>query len=158
MDTHNNMVTIKDIMTADVVSVKPEASLVEVAKLLTERRFNGVPVIDNAGLLVGIITEYNLISNQSGIHLPTLQAVLGQLPVFHKDKSEFSEEIASVSKLTARDVMNNDPLTLPITATYNEVVKAFQDHHAINPIPVIDSARRLVGVVSRFDVLKPIGK
>jgi CBS domain-containing protein len=149
-------ITIKDIMTKDVVSVTLETSLIEVAKLLTEKKFNGVPVIDATGILVGIITEYNLISNQSGIHLPTLQAVLGNLSVFGKDKKEFSDEVAAVSKLTAKDVMNNDPLTLPNTATYEEVVKTFQDHHGVNPIPVVDSTRKLVGVVSRFDVLKPI--
>lgn len=150
------MVTIKDIMTKDVVSVAPETSLIDVAKLLTEKKFNGLPVIDGAGILVGILTEYNLISNQSGIHLPTLQAVLGNLSVFGKDKKEFSDEVAEVAKLTAKDVMNSDPLTLPNTATYEEVVKTFQDHHSVNPIPVIDSTRKLVGVVSRYDVLKSL--
>jgi len=150
------MITIKDIMTKDTVTVSPATSLVEVAKLLTEKKFNGVPVVDENQILVGIVTEYNLISNQSGIHLPTLQAVLGNLPVFGKDKADFTEEIAAVTKLTARDVMNNDPLTLTSTATYEEVVKTFQDHHGVNPIPVIDSTRKVIGVVSRYDVLKPL--
>jgi CBS domain-containing protein len=148
--------TIKDIMTKDPVTVKAATPLVDVAKILTEHKFNGLPVIDDNGILAGIVTEYSLISSQSGIHLPTLQAVLGNLPVFSKDKSEFTEEIAAVTKLTARDVMNNDPLTLSSTATYEEVVRAFQDHHGVNPIPVIDPQRKLVGVVSRYDVLKPL--
>ena len=63
-----------------------------------------------------------------------------------------------MTKLTARDVMNSDPLTLPGTATYDEVVRAFQDHHGVNPIPVIDSTRKLLGVVSRYDVLKPLAQ
>lgn len=148
--------TIKDIMTTEMVTVTPETSLVEAAKLLTDNKFNGLPVIDGAGIVVGIVTEYNLISSESGIHLPTLQSVLGNLSVFGKDKKEFSEDIAAVSKLTAKDVMNNDPLTLPNTATYDEVVKTFQDHHGVNPIPVIDSMRKLVGVVSRYDLLKSL--
>jgi CBS-domain-containing membrane protein len=151
-------VTVKDIMTADAVSVKPETPLVDVATLLTQRQFNGVPVVDEHGQLIGIITEYNLISGASGVHLPTLQKVLSQIPVFSKDKKEFSKDVEDVMKLTARDVMNNDPFTLPNTATYDETVKAFQSHHAINPIPVVDSQRRLVGVVSRFDVLKPLAQ
>ena len=150
------MITIKDIMTSQVISIKPETTLVDLAKIITEHRFNGLPVTDADGILVGIVTEYGLISNQSGIHLPTLQTVLANLPVFSKDKSEFAEEVAAVTKLTAKDVMNADPLTLPITATYDEVVRTFQDPHGVNPIPVIDSTRKLVGVVSRYDVLKPL--
>ena len=150
------MITIKDIMTKDPITTTAAAALVDVAKILTDHKFNGLPVVDDSGILIGIVTEYSLISNQSGIHLPTLQAVLGNLPVFSKDKGEFNEEIAAVTKLTAKDVMNNDPLTLPVTATYDEVVRAFQDHHGVNPIPVIDSTRKLVGVVSRYDVLKPL--
>lgn len=152
------MITVKDIMTKDPITTTATAALVDVAKVLTDHKFNGLPVVDESGVLIGIVTEYSLISNQSGIHLPTLQAVLGNLPVFSKDKSEFNEEIAAVTKLTAKDVMNNDPLTLPVTATYDEVVRAFQDHHGVNPIPVIDSTRKLVGVVSRYDVLKPLAK
>jgi CBS domain-containing protein len=153
-----NALTIKDIMTKEVITVRAETPLVEVAKIMTEHRFNGLPVTDAEGILTGIITEYSLISSQSGIHLPTLQTVLAQLPVFSKDKSDFNDEVAAVSKLTARDVMNADPLTLPMTATYDEVVRAFQDHHGVNPIPVVDSMRKLVGVVSRYDVLKPLAK
>jgi CBS domain-containing protein len=151
-------ITIKDIMTANPITVTAEASLIEVAKTMTDHKFNGLPVVDAAGILVGIVTEYSLISSQSGIHLPTLQTVLAQLPVFSKDKGEFSDEVAAVTKLTAKDVMNSDPLTLPVSATYEETVRAFQDHHGVNPIPVIDSTRKLVGVVSRYDVLKPLAK
>lgn len=147
---------VTDIMTASVISVQPETTLVEAARLMTEHKFNGLPVTDTNGVLLGIITEYGLISNQSGIHLPTLQTVLSKLPVFSKDRSEFAQQVEAVTKLTARDVMNADPLTLPNTASYEETVKAFQDHHGVNPIPVIDSTRKLVGVVSRYDILKPL--
>ncbi len=145
-------------MTEKPMTVRPETALVDVAKLLTDNKFNGVPVVDAENTLVGIITEYNLISGQMGIHLPTLQKVLGDLPVFSKDQKDFSDDVASVTKLTAKDIMNVDPFSLASTSSYEEVVKAFQSHHAINPIPVIDPQRKLVGVVSRYDVLKPLFK
>lgn len=148
--------SVRDIMTTDIASVTPETNLLDLAKILTEHKYNGVPVVDSNQTLVGIVTEYNLISNQSGVHLPTLQMLLSKLPVLSKDKSEFSEEVSTVTKLIVRDVMNTDPLTLPSTATYDDVVRAFQDHHGVNPIPVIDPQRKLVGVVSRYDVLKPL--
>lgn len=148
--------SVKDIMTTDVVSASAQTSLIDVAKILTKGAFNGVPIVTEDKTLIGIITEHDLISGQSGIHLPTLQALLGSLPVFGKDKKSFNDEMRAVTKMTAQDVMNKDPLTLPTTATYDEAVKAFQTHHAVNPIPVVDSTRKLIGIVSRFDLLKPL--
>ena len=60
-----------------------------------------------------------------------------------------------ISRLKVRDVMNTDPLTLSLDAPFPEAVKTFRDHHRVNPIPVIDAEKRVVGVLSRFDVLKP---
>jgi len=143
-------------MTKTPVTVTPETPLAEVARIMNEKKFNGLPVIDADGVIVGIVTEYDLIGGTSGIHLPTLQAVLSKLPVLHKDRSEFQEDIQAVAQLTARDVMNKEPLTLPHTATFEEVLTTFREHHRVNPIPVIDEQRHVVGVVSRYDVLKPL--
>lgn len=155
MDIIKPAVTVSSFMTKNIVTVRPETPLAELSKIMNEHHFNGLPVVDSRNVLVGIVTEYDLIGGTSGIHLPTLQAVLSQLPVLHKDKSEFQEDIQAVSKLTANDVMNKEPLTLLETATFDEVLTAFREHHRVNPIPIINSEKQVVGVVSRFDILKP---
>ncbi|OHA43198.1 MAG: hypothetical protein A3G03_02165, partial [Candidatus Taylorbacteria bacterium RIFCSPLOWO2_12_FULL_44_15c] len=116
----------------------------------------GVPVVDEENKLVGILTEYDLIEKSSSIHLPTFQKILENLKVLKQDSSEFQKEVREVSALKVRDVMNNDPLTLEPEASFDEMVKAFREHHRVNPIPVIDKNKKVVGVVSRFDVLKPL--
>ena len=78
-------VSVKDIMSTDVVSVNPETSLVEAGKLLSEHNFDGLPVVDKNNNLLGIITEYDLVSKSASIHLPTFQFVLQSIPVFGKD-------------------------------------------------------------------------
>lgn len=149
-------VCVKDFMTRDVVSVAPDTPLAEVAKILAERNFDGVPVVNGTKRLVGIITEYDLISKGSAVHLPTFQVILQNLAVFQKDQSEFKKEVGEISSLKARDVMNTDPLTFHGDTTFEEAVIAFRDHHRVNPVPVIDQDHKVVGVVSRFDVLKPL--
>ncbi|MDO8600090.1 MAG: CBS domain-containing protein [bacterium] len=151
-----SLVNVQDIMTKEVISVHPDMPLLEAAKILSERNFDGVPVVDTDNKLVGILTEYDLISKESMIHLPTFQKILQNIKVFKKDQSEFQKEIQEISLLVVRDVMNTDPLTLGEQATFMEVLDAFRNHHRVNPIPVIDSDRRVVGVVSRFDILKPL--
>lgn len=148
--------TIKDIMVREVITVSSETSLLEAAKILGDHNFDGLPVVDEHRKLLGILTEYDLISKSSAVHLPTFQIILQNLQVLHNDKSQFQKEIEEVSSLKVKDVMNSDPLTLPGTATYEEAVAAFRDHHRVNPIPVIDADKTVIGVVSRFDVLKPL--
>lgn len=152
----NQNITVRDIMVRDVVSVNPDTSLVEAVQVIIKHNFDGVPVVDTDNKLAGIITEYDFISKSSAIHLPTFQIILQNLQVLHGDRSQFKKEIEEVSSLKVKDIMNNDPLTLSENATYEEVVAAFREHHRVNPIPVIDAERHVIGVVSRFDVLKPL--
>lgn len=150
------MIPIKSIMTREVVSVKPETSLLEAAELLAKHGFDGVPVVDSESKLVGIMTEYDLISKDSAIHLPTFQKIIQNMRVYSKDKSHFKKDFKEIAALKVKDVMNNDPLTLQEDATYEDAVAAFRDHHRVNPIPVISNERKVVGVVSRYDILKPL--
>ena len=152
MDIHS---TINSIMSRDVVSVKPDTPLQEAAEVLARHGFDGMPVVDEENKLVGILTEYDLISKGTATHLPTLQKVIQNLGIYHKDKTRFKKDFAELSALQVKDVMNKEPLTLNEDASYEEAVAAFRDHHRVNPIPIIDKDRKVVGVISRFDVLKP---
>lgn len=142
----------KDIMTREVVSVHSETPLLDVAKVLAEHNFDGVPVVDNDNKLIGIVTEYDLINKTSAVHLPTLQVILKNLPQFKREEAHFQEEILN---LKVNDIMNKDPLTLPPDTLYDEVIKLFREHHRVNPIPVVDADHKVLGVISRFDVLRP---
>ena len=148
--------TAQDIMVRDVVSVFPDTPLTDAARTLTEHHFDGVPVVDKEHTLVGILTEYDLVSKASAIHLPTFQKILQELPLHKGDSVEFQKDFQELLSLTVGGVMNQDPLTLLPEATFEQVVAAFRDHHRVNPIPVIDKDHKVVGVISRFDVFKPL--
>lgn len=148
--------TAKDIMNRKVVSVSTGTSLSEAARLLEAHKFDGMPVVDDDNRLIGIVTEYDLISKGSAVHIPTMQFILQNLHAFPKDEDEFREDVAAVSSLKVGDVMNDDPLTLSGDATFVEVVAAFRDHHRVNPIPIVDKSRRVIGIISRFDLIHPL--
>ena len=150
--TETSKVFARDIMTKEVISVHSDTSLLDVAKALAEHNFDGVPVVDSENKLIGIVTEYDLINKTSAVHLPTLQVVLKNLPQFKKEEAHFQEEILS---LKAGDIMNKDPLTIEPDISYDEIIKLFREHHRVNPIPVIDKDHKVIGVISRFDVLRP---
>lgn len=149
------MVGVKDIMTREIFAVHPDTPLAEAAEVLARHNFDGVPVTDGEQNLVGILTEYDLVSKETSMHLPTFQMIIQQVPLAGSEGG-LPEEVRDLMRLKVADVMNRDPLTLSESATYEETVAAFRDHHRVNPIPVINDQRKVIGVVSRFDVLKPL--
>lgn len=150
--------TVTDIMTKSVISVHPEDSLVSAAKVIMEHDLDGVPVVDNNGLLKGIVTQYDLISRASALHLPTMQFLLQNMAVYQKDKKDFQHDVDEVTSLKVEGLMNTDPLVFQEHTSYEDAVLAFKNHHRVNPVPVIDEQRHVVGVVSRFDILRPLGE
>lgn len=145
--------TVSDIMVKDVVAVHPDTPLLEANAIIQKHQFNGVPVVDEAHKLLGILTDYDLISSDAALHLPTVQKLIGNLPVQREDRSAFINATATLRNLTVKEVMNTDPLTLPDGASIEEVITVFRTHHRVNPVPVIDKDHKVVGVVSRYDLL-----
>ncbi|OGZ46018.1 MAG: hypothetical protein A3J54_02205 [Candidatus Ryanbacteria bacterium RIFCSPHIGHO2_02_FULL_45_13b] len=143
-------------MTKEVVSVSPDTPLIESARILAEHSFDGMPVVGKDNKLVGILTEYDLISKGTAVHLPTLQTVLQDVKVYNKDKSTFKETFEEIASLRVSDVMNPEPLTLDEDVTFEEAIIAFRDHHRVNPIPVVNKKKEVVGVVSRYDIVKSL--
>ena len=151
-----DILTVQEVMSTNVISATADMPLADAARIIAEHNFDGMPVVDKENKLVGILTEYDLISKGSAIHLPTFQLILKNLNIFKNDRSRFEKEVREVETLKVKDVMNQDPLTLPENATYEDTVAAFRDHHRVNPIPVVDRDHKVIGVVSRFDILKPL--
>ena len=139
-------------MNTEVISVFPETSLAEATRLLLVHGLTGMPVVDRDNSVLGILTEYDLINKDSAIHLPTLQKVLKGFAAH--DHLETQPDVQKVLSLMVKDVMNSDPLLFQGEATIEEVIATFRAHHRVNPVPVVDKNKKVIGIVSRADVLK----
>jgi len=144
-------------MTRKVISVRQDASFREAAQMLYDWGFEGLPVLDKNKKLVGIFTQYDLLSSDRAMHIPTLQRLFETMSVDREDKKHFEEAIRPLENLSVSDAMNDDPLTLSPEATLDEIIRLFREHHRVNPVPVIDKDRRVLGVVSRYDIVKLFG-
>lgn len=145
---------LKDIMTKNVVTLGPEVSLIEGAETIFKHDFDGLPIVDADNRVVGILTQYDMVAKGSAIHLPTFQKIITEMQVYKKDKASMAKDFQEVLSLKIKDVMNNNPLTLNQDTDIDEVIRTFSEHHKVNPIPVIDDNGRLVGVMSRFDIMR----
>lgn len=146
----------RDLMTKKVVTVDPEISLIEAVNILLKHGFNGLPVTVG-GFLVGIITEYDMILKGSSIHLPTFMKLFSELDVYKKDSSLIKDDLKKIFKIKVKDVMNLEPLALKDDSSIFAVVDVFTKHPRVNPIPIVDIQNRVVGIISRSDMLRFLG-
>ncbi|MFP4475948.1 MAG: CBS domain-containing protein [Desulfatibacillaceae bacterium] len=145
------MQTAKDIMTREVVSVGPETEVAEAARLLLERHINGVPVVDEAGQLVGILCQSDLISQQKRLSLPSLFTTLdGFIPLTSLKKVE--REIEKMAAATVGDLMTKKVRSVEPDTGVDEIATLMVNKN-YHTIPVVDGGK-LVGVVAKEDILK----
>lgn len=144
--------TVQEIMTKKVISVSPDTSVSAVAELLFDGNLTGVPVVDSENYVIGIVTEYDLVSKHEHFHIPTYTKIIGQLQTSKKD-SHTQAHLANVQSLTVGDIMTHDVVTLREFDDVSKAASIFSTQR-INPLPVLDGNRKLIGIVSRADLVK----
>ena len=147
---------VREIMDSEPVTVGPDASVEEVVRTLDEHELPGVPVVDGSGKLVGIITENDLIlrDEQADLHLPHHLDIMGGV-IYLESMKHFEERIKKAFASKGEDMMTADPITVTPDAPVEESAKLIAKHKH-NRLPVVDDDGRLVGVVTRLDVLDAI--
>ena len=144
---------VKDLMTTKVVTVKPDTLVSEVAELLHSHHFTGVPVVNDEGRVLGTISERDFITADSHLYLPTYIHMLSNMDYVQGAGSKLPHVVEQIVNSKAQDIMNqNIPFARPET-TIEEVSRMFAEDR-VNPVPVTDSTNKLVGVISRSDLIK----
>ena len=124
---------VKDVMTTDVVAVGPEASYRQLAGLLRAHRVSGFPVVDDHGALVGVVSEADLLAEETGEGRPRRRHT-------------------TTAELTAGDLMTRPAVTTSPDELVSDVAR-LMSRHRLGRLPVVDAHGRLVGIVSRSDAL-----
>ncbi len=154
-----NRLKAKDIMTAGwIATLDPEDSLIHAAKLFGQYNYDGFPVIEKDKKLVGIVTAYDMVSDRVYVHLSGIEEILQKIENKEADLSDLNKHFNKIDSVKVKELMNTDPLTVTPDMEMNELAKEFIKHHRVNPIPVIDGDKKLVGVVSRYDLIRFLDK
>jgi len=144
------MLTARDIMTTKVVSVSPETSLKDLAELFVSSRYSNIPVLE-AGRLVGMVSETDLIEQQKPLHIPTVMAIFDG--VFYLDSEKrFQQQVDRVTAQTVGEICQKEPVSCGPATSLSEIAKLMSKHKA-HLIPVLEKGR-LLGVVARLDLIK----
>ncbi|MBC8457183.1 MAG: CBS domain-containing protein [Deltaproteobacteria bacterium] len=147
------MFNASDIMTTEVITVKKNTSLKVLAKILYKKNINGVPVVDDDGLLIGIICESDLIRKDKKLHIPTVVAIFDAVFYLERPK-KFVEEIQRINATTVEDLYTKEIITVDEKTPIDEIA-TLMTKKKIYTIPVVDGDR-LVGIIGKADLIRTI--
>jgi CBS domain-containing protein len=140
----------KDFMTKNVVSCKQTQTVEEAAALMSEKGFSVVPVVDDAGLLVGILTESDFISKE--VNVPHAMASVKQLLGVTHYEGNIEAIYASAKKRKLEEVMTKNPKVISPDSTLDSVVGFMEDEN-LKRLIVVEN-QKVVGIVTRKDLLR----
>ena len=139
---------VEDVMTTEVWTVRSEASLKEAAEILTQRRISGLPVVDGENHVVGVLSEGDILFKETG--RPGKESFFDRwlaLP-----SASLNEKLAA---RTVGEAMTAPAVTIGSTRSLAEAANSMIDE-GVNRLPVVDEERRLIGIVTRADLVRAI--
>ena len=147
------MLKARDIMTKEVITVFPDMEITKAAKILLERRINGLPVVDAFGRLVGILCQSDLVVQQKRFPIPSVFTLLESFIPLTSMK-RIDKEVEKIAALTVKQAMTTDPVTVGPNTDIEEVARLMVDKK-YHTLPVVDGDK-VVGIVGKEDVLKTL--
>jgi CBS domain-containing protein len=138
---------VTEVMSRPAITIGPDAPLADVARLLTDRAISGVPVVDDAGRCLGVLSETDLLVKQMSRPLSRrmpIEWIIGE----HHD----ADELRRRSATTAREAMSQPPITIGADRPVREAASIMVDRD-INRLPVVEDGR-VIGIVTRADLVR----
>jgi len=145
------MLTVKDIMTKDVVTVTKETTVMELAAIFARLHISSLPVLDEQGELIGIVTETDLVEQDKSLHIPTVISIFDWVIYLESDK-KFEKELKKMTGRTVGDIYSSDVVTVSPDSAIVEVADLLSSRK-ITALPVLE-AKKLVGIISRIDLIR----
>ncbi len=139
---------VQDVMTSRVVAVRMDAPFKDIATLLTRYRISALPVLDDDGKVIGVVSEADLLCKEA------LIAAMGGLP---GRPGPYHDDFARAAAVTAAELMTTPPVTIspgePVTGAARLMYNA-----GVKRLPVVSENGHLAGIISRADVLSVYGR
>lgn len=149
------MLTAKDIMTTNVITVTEDLAVERLAALLWKNNISGVPVVDSEDHVIAVVTESDLIDQTKKIHIPTMISFLDSVIMLESAK-KLEEQIGKITGTTVADICSRKVITLSEDTPLDEIASIMAGKK-IHTLPVL-SGKDLVGIVGKNDIIKTLAK
>jgi len=145
-------VLARDLMNRNVVVVTRDTTVKEVARLLLEHKISGLPVVDEENYVVGIVSEGDLIFQDKKLHIPAFLEILGGV-IYLENPNRLGQDLMKMTAARVGELMTTKVHTVK-EDTSVEGIATIMVEKKVNRIPVVDRAGKLVGIISRQDLVK----
>lgn len=143
---------VKDIMTKNVITVKKDASIREIAQTIVDHDISGLPVVDEEGKVCGIVSEGDLVRKEFAPELPDELCILGAV-IYYSGLREYQEAFRKIAAISAEQLMTKKVVAVHEDDDVSKVAQIMYDKH-VKRVPVLDGEKHLLGIVSRRDIVK----
>ena len=145
------MKTASDIMTQDVVTVNKNQPIGDLSKIFIENNFNGVPVLDNTGKVVGVVTQGDLIEQNKNLHIPTIIALFDAV-LFLESEKKFEDDLKKLTGSKIEDIYHKNLITVSPDTDLNEIITLMAEKD-IHTLPVLDGDK-LIGIIGKRNIIR----
>ncbi|MGK7873318.1 MAG: CBS domain-containing protein [Xenococcaceae cyanobacterium] len=145
--------TVADVMTPDPIAVEPKTPLQEAIKILAEKHISGLPVVDEAGKLVGVISETDLMWQETGVDPPPYIMFLDSV-IYLQNPARYEKEIHKALGQTVGEVMSDKPISITPNQSLREAAHLMHEKN-IRRLPVVDEQEgKVIGIITRGDIIR----
>jgi len=142
----------KDIMNKEVITIQKHASIEKLSSLLLKHEISGVPVVDDQGNMIGVVTEGDIIVKDSDLQFPTYFKLLDSI-IYLESLSKFKRNLKKHMGTQVEDIMSKNVVTVDQETPVNKIANIMTSKN-INRVPVVDQDKNLVGIITRADLIK----
>ena len=144
--------TVAQGMTPNPITVTPQTPLEEAIKILAEKKISGLPVQDETGKLVGVISETDLMWQETGVEPPPYIMILDSL-IYLQNPARYNKEIHKALGQTVGEVMSDQPITIQLDRSLKQAAQTMHEKQ-IRRLPVVDNEGKLVGILTQGDIIR----
>jgi hypothetical protein len=142
-------VKVAEVMRREVATVHPDRPVTQVVELLLQKDFTAVPVVDNEGKVVGMVSDSDLLT-RGGMNVTISLKKATDLDFVREIHESLENPARKVSEVMTREVVTVDPETI-----LGRAARVMVEKH-LKRLPVVDGAGKLVGILGRLDILNTI--
>jgi CBS domain-containing protein len=149
------MLQAHHIMTKEVITVSPETSVLDLARLFAGHKINGAPVVDDQGRLVGVVTQSNLIDRAKKFELPHVITIL-DAHFYLERPSTFKKNLEKLMGNLVSDIMTSPPVTITAGLALDEIATLMARKN-IHTLPVLEGDK-LIGIIGKIDIIRALSQ
>ena len=148
--------SVAEVMTHDPITVKTETPLRDTIKIMAEKGISGLPVVDDTGKLIGIISETDLMWQQAGVTPPAYFMIFDSV-IYLTNPLEYERELHKALGQTVGEVMSKKPITISPEKPLREAAKILRDKK-IHRLPVVNDSEEIIGILSLSDIIRDMAQ